>query len=162
MAANEAGQLVKPRSPLSWIAIGLRLLAAVLFSIALAHRAGLWWLLAVIAVGLFLVPFAWRRKAAPVAGAIWNASADLIEGGKHAPGELSFTPEAVVWVPSSYSLRHGYEEFVLPLTPRAKIELQSGPALLDVFVDVRGPGREARFLTHRSPRLRQAVRQIAV
>jgi hypothetical protein len=151
---------VTSRSSSGWLAIACRLLAAVALCFALVREGGIRWVLVAVAVGLILVPFAWRRKAAPAAGAIWNASADLIEGGTHAPGELSFTPEAVVWTPNSYSLHHGYERFVLPVTHGAKVKLQSGPALFDVFIDVRGPGREVRFLTHRSPGLERAVRQL--
>lgn len=151
---------VARRSGLSWLAIICRLLAGAGFLVALLHQSGPRWALAGVAVGLLLLPLAWRRKASPAAGATWSASADLVEDRKHAPGELSFTPDALVWTPSSHSVRNGYEELVVPLTSRANVTRQAGPALLDVFVDVRGPVREARFLTGRSSRLRRVVRQL--
>jgi hypothetical protein len=150
-----------PRSSVSWLAIACRLLAIVAVGFALVREGGIRWVLVAVALGLVLVPFTWRRKAAPATGAIWNASADLIEGGKHAPGELSFTPDAVVWTPNSHSLSNGHEGLVLSLTEGATVELTSGPALLDVFVDVREPGREVRFLTHRSKGLERAVSQLS-
>jgi hypothetical protein len=149
---------VARRSSWGRSAIVCRLLTLGLLILALAMESGLRWVLVALAGGL-LVPLAWRRKAAPAAGAVWTGSADLIEGSKHAPGQLSFTPEAVVWSPSSYSLRHGHEQLVAPL-PKAKVTLQAGPGLLDAYVDVRWPGREVRFLTRRSPRLGRAVNQL--
>ena len=150
---------VASRSFASWMAIACRLLAACLFLVVLLDQSGPRWALVAVAGGLLVVPIAWRRKAAPATDAVWTASADLIEGSKHAPGQLSLTSEAVVWTPSSYSLRHGHEELVLPLK-KAKVVLQTGPALLDVYVDVRGPGEEVRFLTRRSSRLQRTVRQL--
>jgi hypothetical protein len=159
VTTNETGKQVAPRSSWSRSALVFRLLALGLFVVALARESGLRWVLVALACGLLVIPLVWRRKATPAASAVWTASADLIKGSKHAPGQLSFTPEAVVWSPSSYSLRHGHEQLVAPL-PKAKVALQAGPGLLDAYVDVRWPGRDVRFLTRRSPRLRRAVRQL--
>jgi len=150
------------RSTLSKVALLLRVLALVFIGTAVATEQGLRWLFIAGAIGLLVVPLAFRRKAAPVEGALWSASADLLQGSKHFPGELSLTTGAVVWNPSSYSRNHGLDQVTLQLADGAVVRLESGPALLDVFVDVRATGREStRFLTHRSPGLRRAIRRTA-
>jgi hypothetical protein len=150
------------RSTLSRLAFALRVLAVVFFGIALATEDGLRWVLIAGAVGLLIVPLAFRRKAAPVAGALWSASADLMQDSKHFPGQLSITTDAVVWNPSSYSRHHGFEQVTAQLGENGVVRLESGPALLDVFVDVRvADGKSTRFLTHRSLGLRRAIRQTA-
>ena len=155
-------QDIAPRSTLSRLAFALRVLAIVFFSIALATEHGLRWVLIAGAVGLLIVPLAFRRKAAPVAGALWSASAELLQGSKHFPGELSITTDTVVWNPSTYSRHHGFEQVTAQLGESGGVRLESGPALLDVFVDVRvADGKSTRFLTHRSPGLRRAIRQTA-
>jgi hypothetical protein len=125
-----------------------------------AHHASLRWLLIAVAAGLLLVPIAWRRKAPVAAGALWNASADLMKDATKVPGQLSFTPESVVWMPSSYSRRHGEEEISVPRTGDTSVSLEYGPSLLDVLIIVRpSTGEPTRFLTRWSPRLRRTIRK---
>ena len=153
---------IAPRSTWSRVAIALRLSAVVLIGAAVASEQGMRWALISVAVGLLVVPLAFRRKAAPVAGALWSASADLLKGSRHFPGELSVLSDSVVWIPSSYSRHHGLGQLTVQLGEGTVVRLESGPALLDLFVDVRVADHEStRFLTHRSLGLRQAVRRTA-
>ena len=126
-----------------------------------ADHASLRWLLIVVAAGLLLVPIAWRRKAPVAAGAFWSASADFMHGATKSPGQLCFTPESVIWIPSSYSRHHGQEQISVPLTGDTSISMERGPSLLDVLILVRpSSGEPARFLTHRSHRLQRAIRKM--
>jgi hypothetical protein len=159
-AQRDAHQPMTPRSASGWLALICRLLAAVGFLIALLDESGPRLALVAVALALLLISLVVRRKAASAEGAVWSASADLIEGRKQTPGQLSFTPDAVIWIPSSYSVRHGFQVSNIPLTPTTKVTLSEGPGLLDVFVDAHGPGRQVRFLTHRSRGLQRAVRQL--
>ena len=158
------GREVARRSPQSRRILALRGLSLVCFigGLVANHHASLRWLLIAVAAGLLLVPIAWRRKAPVAAGALWSASADLMHGAAKLPGQLSLTPEAVVWTPSSHSRRHGQEEMSVPLTGDTSVSLEYGPSLLDVLVTVRpSTGEPARFLTHRSPRLQRTIRKIS-
>ena len=81
------GPEISPRSPRSRAALALRVLALGCFIAGLvADHASLRWLLIVVAAGLLLVPIAWRdRKGPTVAGALWNASADVMQGAAEVP-----------------------------------------------------------------------------
>ena len=157
------GREAARRSPRSRGILALRALALGCFIAGLfADHASLRWLLIAAAAGLLLVPIAWRRKAPAAAGAFWSASADLMRGATKLPGQLAFTPESVVWTPSSYSRHHGEEQVSVPLTDDTSVSLEYGPSLLDAVIIVRpSTGELARFLTHRSPRLRRAIRKIS-
>jgi hypothetical protein len=123
-----------------------------------ADHASLRWLLIVVAAGLLLVPIAWRRKAPTVAGALWNASADVMQGATKFPGQLCFTADSAIWTPSYYSRHHGQEQISVPLTGDTSISLEHGSSLLDVLILVRpSTGEPTQFLTHWSPRLRRTV-----
>ncbi|HEY5034866.1 MAG TPA: hypothetical protein VIJ30_07095 [Candidatus Dormibacteraeota bacterium] len=161
--ARKNGRELGPRFPLIRRSLALRGLALACFIAGLvADRASTRWLLIAMAAGLLLVPIAWRRKAPVAAGAIWSASADLMHGATKLPGQLCFTPESVVWTPSSYSRRHGEEEISVPLTGDTSVSLENGPSLLDVLIIVRrSTGEPAQFLTHRTPRLRRTIRKIS-
>jgi hypothetical protein len=125
-----------------------------------ADHASLGWLLIVAAVGLLLVPIAWRRKAPVATGALWNASADVMHGVKKFPGQLSFTADSVIWTPSKHSRQHGQEQISVPLTRDTSISMEYGSSLLDVLIIVRpATGEAARFRTHWSPRLRRTIRK---
>jgi hypothetical protein len=158
---REPADKVGRRSSLSWIAISCRLVAALGFASSLIVEHGIRWVLVAISLGLLAVPLALRKKARAVTGALWFASADLLEDQKKFPGELSLMSSAVTWIPSSYSRHLGKHEVNLSLTSDSSIQLQSGPALLDVLIDVTDAnGQQTRFLTHRSSRLRHAMLQI--
>lgn len=145
------------RSAQSWIVLSLRLLSLASFIAALMTEHGVRWVMISFALGLVVLPIAIRRKASTVAGALWTASADLLEGGTHHPGQLSLLPNSLIWIPSNSARRHGKYDLNLPLSSNSNLQLESGAALMDVFVDVIPKGGEhLRFLTHRSARLRRA------
>jgi hypothetical protein len=129
--------------------------AAALFFVAagLAHRPVAAAATLVLAVLLVLAVF--RRKAAPAAGAIYSAGADRIAAnGKRLPGQLSFTPEGLIWSPSSYSVRRG--ERPVELEAWQDLWLQRGPGIFDVTVTVVPiEGAPLRFGTRRSRRLEE-------
>ena len=151
------------RSARSRRILGLRALALVCSSAALVvNHASLRGLLIAAAAGLLLVLIAWRRKAPVAVGTLWTASADLMHGAAKFPGQLCLTPESVAWTPSSYARRHGESEMSVQLTGDTSVSFEAGPSLLDVLITVHlANGEQARFLTHRSPRLRRTIRQIS-
>jgi hypothetical protein len=142
----------------------MRVLALIgFFAGLIANHTSLRWLLIAVAAGLLLSPIALRPKAPAAAGALWSASADLMHGAAKHPGQLSLTPESVVWTPSSYSRRHGQEEISVPLTGDTSVNLEYGPSLLDVLITIRpSTGEPATFITHRSPRLRRTIRKLSL
>jgi hypothetical protein len=153
---------IAPRSSRSWLALVSRISAAGLFLAALLIAGQqLTWILVAAAVGLMIVPVAWRRKAAVVPGALFASSADLIPGGPgraQFPGELSVTASEVSWAPSGYSAGKGFSPLSLAMADCAGITMRRGPALLDVIITVRRrSGGEWAFLTHWRPRLRRAI-----
>jgi len=149
------------RSRQSRLGLSLRVLAlgALLSSFISEH--GFRWALLAVAAGLLLVPLAIRQKAPPVAGALWTAPADLIEANAQWPGQFSLMPNSVNWTASTYSRKHGQHDLNLPISSHASINLESGSALMDVFIDMVAPsGERRRFLTRRSVRLRRVLREI--
>jgi hypothetical protein len=158
--ADRTESVIARRSGLSWLATLLRVLSLVGFVLALTLEGSGRWIWLAAAVGLLLIPFAWRRKADSAPGAVWSASADLLDGSHHFPGQLSITSDSVVWIPSHYSVGRGQVKLVLPMSDRGAVSLRAGPALLDVLLEVGSHGRSTRFVTHRTPSLKRAVAEL--
>jgi hypothetical protein len=153
---------IHPRSSSSsrWV-LGLRVLGLACFVLAIVSEHGLRLALIGAAAGLLLIPIALRRKGPRATDTVWSASADLVQEGMQFPGQLSLTTTALIWTPSSYSLERGKNEVAVQLESGLSVNLEAGPALLDVFVEVANRnGDPERFLTHRSPVLRRAIRQL--
>ena len=150
---------MRPRDLGGWASLVCRCAAVVCAGAGLAARHGVEVGLTTSAVGLLVVPLAWRRKASGVSNALCTQSADLLDdGGRHLPGELSVTPTELVWVPSDHSRRRGATELRAPLAGPAEVVLQRGSALMDLVIQAQPSGAEAfRLLTHRSRRLRRVL-----
>jgi hypothetical protein len=153
---------IAPRSRRAWLAILARVSAAVLAGVALlAEGQSARWVLLAGAAGLAIVPFAFRRKAAVVSGAIFATSADYVPAGQRRgqfPGELSVTATTLTWNPDRHSIAKGLSPLHLAMRDCTSISLKGGAALLDVLITVnQRDGGEWLFLTHRSPGLRQAI-----
>ena len=150
---------LRPRSVAGWFGIVLKVLAAVAYLLALS-RAYRWpWALLATALGGLLIRVAFQSKGLIAEGATWSASADLLIGRHKYPGQLSLTSEEVTWAPSRYSERKRVAAVRVPLAT-SMVDLNAGPALLDVIVRITadGGGEPLRFLTRRSAGLRDATR----
>jgi hypothetical protein len=148
---------VEPRQPGSWAAITLRAISAACIVLALLTENTLRWTFLIVAAGTFLFVLMVLRPKGPAApGALWTSSADLLRGRRCFPGQLCLTTDAVIWIPTKYSRRHGMSEIALPVEDASTIRLKAGTALFSIFVDVCSPGGQVtRFGTHRSGCLRR-------
>jgi hypothetical protein len=111
-------------------------------------------------LGCVLILFATRAKAPATAGAVWSGSADLLQGGRKFPGQLSLEAECAIWRPSRFSLRRGVQEIEIQIDSNSQLTLESGRALLDVIVTVSAANSRHRFLTHGAPALKHAIQMI--
>jgi hypothetical protein len=146
----------------SWIVLALRPLAAGCFVVGLVIDGHARFALVSVAGAGLLVAAVFRRQAPRMRGALWSSPADLMRGGSRLPGQLSLLSDAVVWTPSAYSRRHGFDHAVR-LAPEnwSGLNVEAGPALLDVQIAVRSAdGQTANFTTHRSTGLMEAIRQL--
>jgi hypothetical protein len=111
------------------------------------------------ALGLGLLPIAWRRNAPVVHGAVFTASADrLLPNGSHRPGQLSITPTALAWTPSGWSARRGQQSIDIDARDCKAISLERGVALLDLVIEITPVDGEAiRLLTHSNRQLQPAI-----
>jgi hypothetical protein len=157
---------IRRRGVLTRLALAFRISsAALLFAAFVLEHHQLRWILVALAVGLAVVPVAWRRKGATVPGALYWSSADLLADGtrqKQYPGELSVTSTGLTWTPSRYSTSHGLAPVSIPTTACTAISMERGAALLDVIISARRVGgEESRFLTHWRPGLPRAIARLS-
>ena len=153
---------LQPRSADAWRTLASRVLALAFAVVGVVVEHGLGVAFLCVALALLLVPFAWRRRAANLPGAIYSGSADLLlPGGRQMPGELSFTTTTLGWIPSRYSRERGIGDVSVPIHDASSMSLSCGRALFDlVLTTTASEGEELRFLTHTSRRLRRAVREL--
>ena len=150
--------LVRPRSGRAWLAIAARLVAVVLWAIALGafHRPLVAALLVATGLALFLLTL--RPRAAPAVGALYTAAADRIADGRRLPGQLSVTTRTLVWSPSRYSLRRGEEAVTVDASGCRSVTVRRGTGLLDVILTVvLADGATLAFGTRTSRRLTDAL-----
>jgi hypothetical protein len=150
---------VEPRTGLGWTALGARVLACVSLATALVVRHHPFELVIVLALGVAVVPLAFRRKAAVAPDSVYTASADrLLPDGKQLPGQLSISAGKLIWIPSRFSEARGRERVSVDAGDCTGIALRRDPALFDLIVAARTVrGEEMRFLTRSSRGLRRAV-----
>jgi hypothetical protein len=156
---------IEPRTPLFRLSLLSKVLALVLGVAAVLLRHGIGFVLVAFALGVALIPLVFRRKAAIAGGATYAASADRLvwEGARvrRFPGELSFTPRALVWTPSGFSQSHGVKPVVIDARECRTVRAERGKALLDVILSVGSSnGEEVRFLTHTRRGLRRAIARL--
>ncbi len=145
----------------SWTALALRVSALLALGAGLAIEGHLWLALVAIPLGgaalTLLVAFRPKVRAAP--GALYTAPADRLSNrGKKLPGQLSVTPDAIIWSPTRYAVRRGAKPIFLGRTD-ASFAVDAGPALFDAIVTI-NPHEEKRrihLLTRRSRRLRDLL-----
>jgi hypothetical protein len=139
--------------------IVLRILSLAAFVAAFALRNGIGLAAACVALGLLLIPLAWRRKAESLPGALYSASADLLaRPSRPWPGQLSITEHAVAWVPSRSSRDRGQDRVLIDREDRPALRVERGPALLDVTLIVStADGMTRAFRMHQSRALRKAL-----
>jgi hypothetical protein len=151
---------VRPRTRRAWLALSFRALSLSLLVVgaaALDHHpvvaAG------ALALGLAVLPIAWRRKAPVAPDAVFTASADrLLLNGSHRPGQLSITRTTLAWTPSGWSARHGQQSIDIDAQDCKAISMERGVAILDLVIEITPVDGEAiRLLTHSSRRLQAAI-----
>ena len=155
---NHREVVIRPRSGRAWLAIAARLVAVVLWAIAIGafHRPVVASLLVATGVALFLLTL--RPRAAPAPGALYTAAADRIADGRRLPGQLSLTTRTLVWSPSPYSARRGEEAITVDASGCRAVSLQRGSGLLDVILTVvLADDAALTFGTHSSRRLTRAL-----
>jgi hypothetical protein len=150
---------VLPRTGRARLALSARGLWLILFATAVARRHHPVEALSAVALGLALLPIAWRRKAPVAPGAVYTSSADqLLPNGRHRPGQLSLTTTTLTWMPSEYSARHGEQAVNIDARLCSAITLERGVGLLDVLLTITpGEGEAIRLLTHSSRHLEAAI-----
>jgi hypothetical protein len=150
---------VLPRTQRAWLPLTVRVLWLILFATAVARRHHPVVALSAVALGLALLPVAWRRKAPVAPGAVYSSSADqLLPNGRHRPGQLSITTTALTWMPSGYSVEHGEQAVRIDARRCKAITLERGVGLLDVLLTITPVEGEAmRLLTHSSRHLKAAI-----
>lgn len=153
---------VSGRSNSARLALACRALALVVL-VALLGRHGVQVAALSIGLGLLLVPVAWRRRGDSATGALYAASADQVLGTERWSGQLSVTGSSVAWMPSGHSRRHDIAEVSITASREPVIEVQRGPALMDMTLTVKpGEGDEYRFVTRHSRRLVDALSGVEI
>jgi hypothetical protein len=150
---------VLPRTQRARLALIARGLSLILFATAVALQHHPLEALSAVALGLALLPIAWRRKAPVAPGAVYTSSADqLLPNGRHRPGQLSLTTTTLTWLPSDYAVKHGGQAISIDARRCRAIALERGVGLLDVLLTVTPVEGEAiRLLTHSSRHLETAI-----
>jgi len=150
---------VLPRTQRVRLALTARALSLILFATAVARRHHPVEAVSALALGLALLPIAWRRKAPVVPGAVYTSSADqLLPTGRHRPGQLSITTTMLTWMPSRYSTEHGRQAVSIDARRCRAITLERGAGLFDVLLTVTPvEGEEIRLLTHSTSHLKTAI-----
>jgi hypothetical protein len=151
---------VRPRTRRSWLALGFRALSLsllVMSAAVLDHHPVV--AAVAIALGLAVLPIAWRRKAPVAPDAVFTASADrLLLNGSHRPGQLSITPTTLAWTPSGWSARHDQKSIGIDARDCKAISMERGVALLDLVIEITPVDGEAiRLLTHSNRQLEAAI-----
>jgi hypothetical protein len=152
---------VEGRSSRARLSLACRAVALIVFVIGVLQQSGPRTVALCLALGLLVLPLAWRQRADVATGALYSASADRVETARRWPGQLSVTRSSVSWMPSSYSLKHGLRQVDVPASEEPVIKLRRGPAVMDLTLTVKPVDEdEHRFVTRRSRRLQQALSAI--
>jgi hypothetical protein len=151
---------VHSRTRRARLALGLRALSLSLLVVsaaALDHHPVV--AAVALALGLAILPIAWRRKAPVAPDTDFSTSADrLLPNGSHRPGQLSITRTTLTWTPSRWSARRGQQSVDIDARACKTISLERGVALLDLVLEITPVDGEAiRLLTHSNRRLQAAI-----